>query len=237
MANLPDISDSHKGCDCPGVGWCIHRERAKLEPHLSRLRWLTSAPPDHYTTFRRSPVSLNLAWVASAGEIGDPPLLGDLGATCYLVAISLQDDEGVARWYEERAPRPWVFNWTIVEPLMSPENHRAALGPGWTRRAKGQEVSLQEPLTEGHDLTLESVVPTPGLDFIAEIEARLELDAHLAQARLAPREAEVVAWLLERGGPEYGVLADLNRERGWRAGTAGGYWADAKEKLRRAVPA
>lgn len=32
MANLPSMSDSHKSCDCPGAGWCMHRERARWEP-------------------------------------------------------------------------------------------------------------------------------------------------------------------------------------------------------------
>jgi len=92
-----------------------------------------------------------------------------LGATCYLVAIDLRDDERLASWWEERAPKSSVFNWALVELLISPEDHRAELGPGWSRRAKGEEISLQKPLgggedAEGEDATLESVIPNRGPD-------------------------------------------------------------------------
>jgi len=143
--------------------WCLCRERGKPDRELAHVRRLTSAPPSRYALFRRSPVALNLAWVASAGDVGDPALLGDLGATCYLAAIDLLDARA-ASWWEERAPKPSVLYWHLVEQLISPEQHRHELGPGWARRVKGKEVSLQEPRTEGEDATLESVLPTPGPD-------------------------------------------------------------------------
>lgn len=114
----------------------------------------------------------------------------------------------------------------VEEGIAGPDLHRAPREQSW-----GDEHGDQ-----AHGDNANSATPHTGVS-VHQIDERLELDARLAKARLSLREAEIVAELLARGGPERGDLADIARERGLDEGTVYRYYHDALGKLRRAVPA
>ena len=234
---------SCRHADADGV--CLCREWAMFEPHLSRTR-PRSASSDRYAQFRGSPVAATLVWVASAGELADPPLLWDrripaeslpMGSACYLVALDLIHNKRTARWWPARAPKPSVFDWKLLQGRVRYKQRRAA------RHDAGVGVSLDAPdhrcpdESEGGTATLHETLAHPKpLMRQRQIEARLELEALAARAHLYPREAEVIAEVLKLGGLEHGVLTDVASEMGLDPGAVRRYWHDAQAKLLAASP-
>ncbi len=216
-----------------------------LERHLSPTR-PRSASSDRYVQFRGSPAAATLAWVASAGELGDPPLHWDrptppeslpMGSACYLVALDLIHNKRTARWWTARTPNPSVFHWKLLLRRVRYKQRRAA------RQDAGVGVSLDAPdhgcpdESEGDTPTLhETLAPPKPLMRHQQIEARLELEALAARAHLYPREAEVIAEVLKLGGPGHGVLTDVASEMGLDPGAVRRYWHDAQAKLLAASP-
>jgi hypothetical protein len=107
-----------------------------------------------FTTLRESPewrsaygraakrylpsISANLKWVAS-----DRACETNAAAAMFVVAADI-DDERVGRWWIAHAPKPSVFNWNTLQPLVHRERRRADFGPGWERAAKGQDVDFED---------------------------------------------------------------------------------------------
>ncbi len=183
----------------------------------------------------RARVALNLAWVAR-----DSANRPDQAADMFVVADDLCTDRRTARWWLRCAPEPGVFRWEAVQRLIRRGQRRQLeFGQDSIRQVKGLDVSLDtpaDPIEPDDAPTLHEFIGDPRqLALERQLEARLEVEVLVGRAGLAPRQSEIVAELVKRGGPGYGTLAELACELGLSEGAVRRYWHDAAAKVRRAA--